>query len=208
MSINEAMVSVCERLGWDRVAYYVWPDKPLHRSEARLRACLGSDRSEKLALEEILALIRYAGEQGCHAVMESICTETNYAMPPFWSREQRLADEMRRFVRLVGEVDSCGQRILDLQRPFFDEEGFAKAQTERGEPEIIRREMARMRDEIWSQLTIRDGEKCSGCGSSENLTIDHIRPVSRGGDNRLENLQILCQSCNSSKGDRYLEAVR
>ena len=33
------------------------------------------------------------------------------------------------------------------------------------------------------------------------IYIDHIRPISRGGSNNIENLQILCGFCNSSKKD-------
>ena len=46
---------------------------------------------------------------------------------------------------------------------------------------------------------------CKGCGKHfeiDNITIDHIIPVSRGGDNRRDNLQLLCGNCNSSKGDK------
>ncbi len=47
------------------------------------------------------------------------------------------------------------------------------------------------------------GRKCNGCKeifSFSDMTIDHIIPRSRGGTDALENLQLLCQSCNSSKG--------
>ncbi len=33
------------------------------------------------------------------------------------------------------------------------------------------------------------------------LTVDHIIPVSRGGTRALENLQPMCQPCNSAKGN-------
>jgi hypothetical protein len=42
--------------------------------------------------------------------------------------------------------------------------------------------------------------KCVWCGATENLTIDHIKPVKLGGDNSDKNLQVLCRSCNSCKG--------
>ena len=44
---------------------------------------------------------------------------------------------------------------------------------------------------------------CNGCGIKlpvGNLTVDHIRPFSRGGTERLTNLQLLCGRCNSMKG--------
>lgn len=48
----------------------------------------------------------------------------------------------------------------------------------------------------------RDGNKCKQCGSTEYLCIDHIIPVSRGGDSSDENLQILCRGCNTAKGNK------
>jgi hypothetical protein len=48
----------------------------------------------------------------------------------------------------------------------------------------------------------RDGQKCLICGSSENLHIDHIIPVSRGGTSDDGNLRTLCKDCNVSKGNR------
>lgn len=44
--------------------------------------------------------------------------------------------------------------------------------------------------------------KCAYCGSSENLQIDHIHPVSKGGWKNWDNLQVLCQDCNLRKSDK------
>lgn len=51
----------------------------------------------------------------------------------------------------------------------------------------------------------RDNHKCQYCGSSINLTIDHIIPKSRGGDDSWENLVTACVRCNNKKGDRTPE---
>ncbi|MFJ1695728.1 HNH endonuclease [Streptomyces sp. NPDC088252] len=46
----------------------------------------------------------------------------------------------------------------------------------------------------------RDGNACLRCGTSVDLTLDHIYPWSLGGADTDENLRTLCRPCNSSKG--------
>jgi len=47
----------------------------------------------------------------------------------------------------------------------------------------------------------RDKNICLCCGAKKNLTIDHILPKSKGGGNKMSNLQILCKICNEIKAD-------
>lgn len=49
------------------------------------------------------------------------------------------------------------------------------------------------------RLVIEAG-RCSYCGATDELEIDHIRPVSKGGGNEIRNLQLLCRDCNREKG--------
>lgn len=49
----------------------------------------------------------------------------------------------------------------------------------------------------------RDNHKCNYCGRGDlPLTIDHIKPKSKGGDDSWENLVAACLPCNNRKGDR------
>lgn len=48
----------------------------------------------------------------------------------------------------------------------------------------------------------RDGFACVECSGTHALSIDHIWPYSRGGSDALDNLRVLCRSCNSRKGAR------
>ena len=50
---------------------------------------------------------------------------------------------------------------------------------------------------------------CAGCQVMfpfRNMTVDHVVPQSKGGNNHLDNLQLLCAACNSMKGARSQEA--
>ena len=51
------------------------------------------------------------------------------------------------------------------------------------------------------QEIINRDKKCLKCGSVDELTVDHIIPLSKGGTNIPENLQTLCISCNRRKGN-------
>ena len=50
--------------------------------------------------------------------------------------------------------------------------------------------------------------RCRGCQSYfefRHLEVDHIVPVSKGGTDHMENLQLLCGHCNRTKGNRPME---
>jgi len=47
----------------------------------------------------------------------------------------------------------------------------------------------------------RDGRVCQICGTDEGeMHIDHVIPRKVGGDHSLDNLRVLCKSCNLRKG--------
>lgn len=55
-------------------------------------------------------------------------------------------------------------------------------------------------------IYLRDGLACAYCGASveegAKLTLDHIKPHSKGGTNEHTNLVTCCHKCNSSRGNR------
>lgn len=50
------------------------------------------------------------------------------------------------------------------------------------------------------QVSVRDQGRCVQCGSAEDLHYDHKIPWSKGGANTVNNIQLLCGTCNRRKG--------
>lgn len=53
-----------------------------------------------------------------------------------------------------------------------------------------------------SRIYRRDGGECVYCGSTKQLTLDHVIPKSKGGSNDWTNLVTCCHNCNVRKADR------
>ena len=55
-------------------------------------------------------------------------------------------------------------------------------------------------------IYMRDGLSCAYCGTSiedgAQLSLDHIKPYSKGGSNDQKNLVTCCSKCNSVRQDR------
>jgi len=51
----------------------------------------------------------------------------------------------------------------------------------------------------------RDNNRCQYCGATRSLTIDHVIPRSKGGQDTWDNLVLACSSCNVKKSDKLLE---
>lgn len=100
---------------------------------------------------------------------------------------KKLCDEISteiRFIRIkLNEIDST-LKDMDVRPPTVV---------------ITRRKIP-----VWlRQQVMREADyKCVACKSSDDLTIDHIVPVSVGGSNDKGNLQVMCRPCNSRKGTK------
>ena len=66
---------------------------------------------------------------------------------------------------------------------------------------ICRVERGKVSNRMRFAIYKRDGYHCRNCGRYTNdLEIDHIVPISKGGKSTFDNLQTLCHSCNVKKG--------
>ena len=99
-----------------------------------------------------------------------------------------------------------------------DDRVLRSPQAEYPVPSVIRRRsyinIRRRREASGSKrlrIYMRDKFRCQYCGEKKQptaLTLDHVHPRSRGGDNSPVNIVTACIKCNNRKGDRTPEEAR
>lgn len=68
------------------------------------------------------------------------------------------------------------------------------------------------RETVYRMMQKKSGGKvmCFVCGKSvskEDATLEHIKPVSKGGTDEMSNLSISHMQCNSKRGNQFQEAA-
>lgn len=54
-------------------------------------------------------------------------------------------------------------------------------------------------DQLWRRW-VQFGHECAYCGAGGDLQVEHVIPISKGGEHHLGNIVPACQRCNFSKG--------
>lgn len=142
------------------------------------------------------------------------------AKNPDYHKEFWIANKERLSLKAKEEYKKNRERILARASAYY----YAMTPEQRAEhnrkrrlrhannPEI-RNRIERIRDhnlrtteritrEKWEQICARFNNECVYCGTGENITIEHLVPVSRGGTNASDNLAPACHSCNSGKRNK------
>lgn len=122
-----------------------------------------------------------------------------------WTRWSRYGDPLIKLRLAVGEIKTC--TIDDCLRPHRSN-GLCHIHYNSliGKPK--RRVLQRgigiydFTPDQWQQTLEDYGYHCAYCGGSDdNLTQDHVIPISKGGNHTASNIVPACKSCNSKKKD-------
>lgn len=123
----------------------------------------------------------------------------------FWNAFRRLGLAVRQDdTQPAFQFDGVSAADFFAVAAHLHEEGIVLVWEEDAEEDVGTPETPNPKDALYQ----RQNGSCGGCGDhmrQRNLTIDHIVPRSKGGSDDMENLQLLCQACNSTKGNRTQE---
>lgn len=99
------------------------------------------------------------------------------------------------------ECAGCGQ-MFDRAKGYGKHTACYNELVRRPKTELERRRAKwdRKRPRLAPVVFANDNYRCVECRSPNELTVDHIVPISEGGSDDLSNLQTMCRPCNSSKG--------
>lgn len=104
-------------------------------------------------------------------------------------RERRLTRRIQRAKVVTGAGTGAGSGTT-AGPGSGTERGFTPAEARRGT----------IPDDVKTFVWQRDAGRCVGCATTADLEFDHVIPLVLGGANTARNLQLLCETCNRSKG--------
>jgi 5-methylcytosine-specific restriction endonuclease McrA len=131
------------------------------------------------------------------------------------SQGMRGRSDVRRFIKYVDERCKSFGRLTDSQIRVMSFEArheiwlryidsYNRTQSSRRR-KVIESSETHFSHEDVASLWIEQNGRCSYCQSSlkdYGWHIEHVIPLSRGGDNSSENIVLACITCNLSKGSR------
>jgi len=106
--LEDAIGTAVQALGGVKaVAKMLWPvlaDQKPETAATRLRSCLNPEKSDKFSPDELLLLIRAAGDIGDHSIMLYIAREGRYEVAPISSAEAEKRAKSARRKALLAEL--------------------------------------------------------------------------------------------------------
>lgn len=112
--ISDALRAVVQALGGHKpVGVKLWPEKAADAAGRLLSDCLNTSKHEKLSPDQMLLLLRWGRECGCHAAMSFLAGETGYQMTPVSpeAERDRLADAILESSRTLERAIKAAERI-------------------------------------------------------------------------------------------------
>lgn len=112
--IHDALRTVVQALGGSKVVgAKLWPDKTPEGCARLVADCLNSAKPERFTPDQVLLLLRWGHEIGCHAGMSFIAQEAGYEIRPITpdAQRDRLADAILEGTRTLERAVRVAERL-------------------------------------------------------------------------------------------------
>jgi hypothetical protein len=177
----------------------------------------GATRQERSRRREVsqqsMSELMNEWRRACVAYQETLHADPSYkqSAKDYFERQNREPQPLfnwwvyRAAVLQLTDVRNFGERVLLIKQYVLRRERNAeKLQREVDALENCQSAEDAAREPIPENVRLfvwrRDKGQCVRCSSRERLEFDHIIPVAAGGSSTERNIQLLCESCNRSKG--------
>ena len=136
-------------------------------------------------------LVYYNFEGNTHETVQKIMLLNYKVFQPIYKKLKKLRN--RNPFPFELNISFINKMIEEIERNNIDKSTY----------KFKRREFKKLRNGIFYKL-YQTQKCCLYCGTEDNLSVDHILALYNGGSNHINNMQILCRSCNSSKGTKII----
>lgn len=177
----------CRKCGWGICAFL---DSDIGQQYEKRKKCPNCPYCQTRSVGRIDSYYTKEQWQNAKAYHQFYCRRCGWGICAFFNSDisQRYEKSGKYPICPYCKIRGTGTGTLSIFGPII---------LEIREPVVLRTSIPkRLREEVLEKY----GRKCVICGSIEKLQIDHITPATAGGKNVLDNLQVLCQTCNGSKG--------
>jgi hypothetical protein len=114
--LYDALKSAVKCLGGTKaVGIKLWPEKTMSDAQSYLNDCLNKDRLAKLDPQQVLLLMKWAREAGCHEAMNYFCAEAGYSIPLPIEPEDELTKLLREYLATKKKEATLEPRIEELR---------------------------------------------------------------------------------------------
>ena len=114
--VYDALKAAIKCLGGTKaVAVKLWPEKTIADAQSYLNDCLNKERPAKLNPEQVLILLKWAREAGCHEAMNYFCGEAGYSPAQPIEPENELARLQREYIAAVKALGKLAPKIEEAE---------------------------------------------------------------------------------------------
>lgn len=113
--VDALKATVLKLGGYQQVGVKLWPDKTPQYAGRNLADCCNPNRSERLRPSQLLLVMRWAREIGCHILAEHFMAEAGYAQPEPIDFEEEANDVLQRMEDVLNVAGALATRLERLR---------------------------------------------------------------------------------------------